>query len=129
VAADTVVYINDQVLGKPKDKDDAFRMLSMLAGSVHTVYTGVAICKFENGSACNHISFTESADVCFHPQTDEFLWKYIESGEPMDKAGAYGIQELGSVLVKCVYGDFYTVVGLPISKVVCALAEMGYDIW
>ena len=121
IAADTLVYIDGQVLGKPQDEKQAFDMLRSLSGRCHTVYTGVAILcgEYEN-------IFADKANVYFHELSDDEIFSYIATGEPFDKAGAYGIQERGSVLVARVEGDFYTVVGLPISKVYRVLTrELG----
>jgi septum formation protein len=123
LAADTLVYIDGKVLGKPESAEEAFSMLRRLSGRSHVVYTGVAICGEEE------LVFVDAARVFFRPLSDEEIHAYIGTGEPFDKAGAYGVQERGSVLVERIEGDFYTVVGLPISKVVCALAGMGYSIW
>ncbi|MCL2217304.1 MAG: Maf family protein [Defluviitaleaceae bacterium] len=141
LAADTLVYIDGQVLGKPQDFAEAFAMLKSLSGRKHTVYTGVALLKFSGMTDLNSPStespeikssetvFADSTDVFFHTLTDEEIRAYIATGEPFDKAGAYGVQERGAVLVDRVEGDFYTVVGLPISKVFRALSEMGCDVW
>ena len=127
IAADTLVYIDGKVLGKPKDAQDAFDMLKKLQGRSHKVYTGVALTC--TGMAGASVSFVDSADVYFRTLSDDEIWAYISTGEPFDKAGAYGVQERGAVLVDRVEGDFYTVVGLPISKVCTALMSMGFDIW
>jgi len=121
IGADTLVYANGQVLGKPRDEAEAFTMLKKLSGKKHTVYTGVALIKDGEERV-----FADATHVYFHPLTDEEILAYIATGEPMDKAGAYGVQERGAILVDRVEGDFYTVVGLPISKVYRALVEMGY---
>ena len=126
ISADTLVYIDGEVLGKPSGADEAYKMLKKLQGKPHTVYTGVALYRTTDGMLD---SFTAKADVFFHPLTDKEIHAYIKTGEPFDKAGAYGIQERGAVLVEKVIGDFYTVVGLPISMVCKSLAKMGYDIW
>ncbi|MCL2840532.1 MAG: Maf family protein [Defluviitaleaceae bacterium] len=126
IAADTLVYIDGRVLSKPENPDDAFAMLKHLAGQKHTVYTGVALLKTD-GTDGN--AFVDSTDVYFHPLTDAQIHAYIATGEPFDKAGAYGVQEKGAVLVDRVEGDFYTVVGLPISKVFHALVNMGFNPW
>jgi len=135
IAADTLVYINGRVLGKPGNAEEAFEMLKELQGNRHTVYTGVAIDKIvyprhENQLAnVMGVSFVSHADVFFRPLSDEEIRAYIATGEPFDKAGAYGVQEKGAVLVARVEGDFYTVVGLPISRVFTALCDMGVDVW
>ncbi|MCL1862762.1 MAG: Maf family protein [Defluviitaleaceae bacterium] len=122
IGADTLVYAGGQVLGKPRDADEAFAMLKMLSGTKHTVYTGVAIIKSKGDE---ERFFCDRTYVYFHPLTDEEIHAYIATGEPFDKAGAYGVQERGAVLVDRVEGDFYTVVGLPISKLYRELLDMG----
>ena len=124
IGADTLVYIDGKVLGKPDGPEDAFNMLKALQGRCHTVYTGVALFK---GDATR--SFVDAAQVYFRQLTDAEIWAYIGTGEPFDKAGAYGVQEKGALLVDCIEGDFFTVVGLPVAKLAVALREMGVDIW
>ena len=113
LAADTVVAYNGQILGKPKDEADAFKMLKLLSGKAHQVFTGVTI--VDEAGESN--SFFESTDVVMYESSDELIKKYIATGEPMDKAGAYGIQGKGAVLVKEIKGDYNNVVGLPLSRV------------
>ncbi|MDD6212464.1 MAG: Maf family protein [Clostridiales bacterium] len=113
LGADTIVVWNGEVLGKPQSDYEAFEMLRKLSGSVHHVYTGVAILSEENP-----IAFTTVTEVEFYQLTDREIRDYIATGEPMDKAGAYGIQGKGALLVKRIQGDYYTVVGLPIGEVV-----------
>jgi len=120
IAADTIVSFENNVFGKPENPDDAFQMLSSMSGNKHTVYTGVAI-----KSAGFERSFVEATDVYFRKLSDKEIWDYIATGEPFDKAGSYGAQEKGSLLISRVEGDFYTVVGLPISKVWEVLLELG----
>ena len=112
VSADTVVAIDNMILGKPHDEAEAFEMLKRLSGRVHTVFTGVCVI-FEDGSSEN---FAERTDVEFYPLSDSEIKDYIATGEPMDKAGAYGIQEKGALLVRRIDGDFFNVMGLPISR-------------
>ena len=108
-----------EILGKPKDEEDAKRMLRLLSGRVHTVDTGVSVS--HNG----HIeTFTETTKVWFKELTDEEIDDYVATGEPMDKAGAYGIQGEGTLLVEKIEGDFFNVVGLPVSKLAAKLHEM-----
>ena len=116
VAADTIVVLDNLILGKPKDKADAAAMLKLLSGRAHIVYTGVCIIK--NGE---ENCFTQATKVDFYPLEQDEIDAYVESGEPMDKAGAYGIQGLGCVLVKSIEGDYFNVMGLPVAKVVRAL--------
>lgn len=111
IGADTVVCIDNEILGKPADVEDAKRMLKRLSGKTHTVYTGVTIIKGEQEK-----SFAEATEVTFHNLDDEIIDKYIATGSPMDKAGAYGIQDFGAVLVEKINGDYFNVVGLPISS-------------
>lgn len=109
IGADTVVCHNDEILGKPKDKEDAFRMLKSLSGSLHSVITGYAIVS-ENGIESGHCE----TFVKFCNLTDEEIRAYIETNEPMDKAGAYGIQEYASLFVEHINGDYFNVMGLPV---------------
>lgn len=111
IGADTVVAVDGRILGKPKDRKDAFSMLKMLSGREHSVFTGVTIIK---GSASK--SFYCETKVKFFDLTDDEINSYIATGECDDKAGAYGIQGKGSVLVEKIDGDYFNVVGLPISK-------------
>ncbi len=113
LAADTVVAFDGKILGKPSDEEDAFLMLSRLSGNTHQVYTGVAIVD-ETG---NINTFAECTEVVMYENSHELIKKYIATGEPMDKAGAYGIQGKGAVLVKEIKGDYNNVVGLPLAKV------------
>ena len=124
IAADTLVAIDGEILGKPESDKEAFEMLNKLQGNTHMVYTGVAIL-----SSTDSRIFYNMAQVTFRPISDDDIWSYIATGEPFDKAGAYGIQEKGAVLVSHINGDFYTVMGLPIAKVCAALIELGYDYW
>lgn len=121
LGADTIVVYDHQILGKPKDKQESYTMLKLLSGQVHEVLTGVAIIVGEDA-----VTFFERTEVEFWELTDEEIWKYINSGEPADKAGSYGIQELGSVLVKRISGDYFSVVGLPISRTIRELQKLGF---
>lgn len=111
IGADTVVAADGEILGKPADSDDAFRMLKMLSGKVHRVYTGVTV-----ASAEKCVTFYDETGVEFYKLSDREVYDYISTGEPADKAGAYGIQEKGCLLVKRIDGDFFNVMGLPIAK-------------
>ncbi len=111
IGSDTVVAAKGEILGKPKDKNDAYRMLAMLSGTSHSVFTGVAVVK--NGEI--H-SFTEETRVKFFPLSGKEIENYIASGEPFDKAGAYGIQDAGALLVEGIDGDYYNVMGLPAGR-------------
>ena len=110
VAADTVVDLDGTALGKPKSREEAIAMLRALSGREHQVHTGVALLE---GDDCR--SEVETTSVRFLSLTDEQIARYVDSGEPMDKAGAYGIQGKGSLLVEAIRGDYFNVVGLPVS--------------
>jgi septum formation protein len=119
IAADTIVVLGKEIIGKPKDRDDAIAILEKLSGHHHKVMTGVVI----NGNG-KELSFADVTDVEFHPLTTAQLTFYVDKYKPYDKAGAYAIQEwIGVVGIKCVNGDFYNVMGLPVSRVVQALKE------
>lgn len=122
IGSDTIVVLDREVMGKPRDKEDALRMLRALSGGVHEVYTGVSCVRASDGKAITSHRVTK---VRMRKLTDEQLLRYIDSGEPMDKAGAYGIQELGSLLVESIEGDFFTVVGLPVSLLAAMLETFG----
>ncbi len=111
IGCDTVVICEGEILGKPKDKLDAKRMLSFLSGKTHKVITGCAI--FKNGKS---ISFSEVTEVTFYELSEKEIDDYISTNEPFDKAGAYGIQGYGSLLVEKICGDYFNVVGLPVSR-------------
>lgn len=112
IGADTMVVYDNHVLGKPKDAQEAKAMLTMLSGKKHQVISGVAIL-----TAQETIVFHEVSDVYFYPLSEDMIDAYIATKEPMDKAGAYGIQAKGSIFVKEIKGDYFNIVGLPIAKV------------
>lgn len=120
VAADTVVYLDGVLLGKPKDKGDARRMLALLSGRRHEVYTGV--CAAKGGKLLRGCQRTS---VWFRRLSAREIDAYVETGEPMDKAGAYGIQERGSLLVSRIHGDYFNVMGLPLCRLNGLLARLG----
>lgn len=120
IGADTVVILDGAILGKPRDKDDAVRMLRALSGKAHIVVTGCAVYQ---GS--NRITFSESTRVEFYPLGDREILEYIATGEPFDKAGAYGIQGRGCVLVKRIEGDYFNVMGLPVARLKRELEGIG----
>ncbi|PAQ16348.1 septum formation inhibitor Maf [Bacillaceae bacterium SAOS 7] len=120
IGADTIVVLDEEILGKPKDRGDAKRMLSKLSGREHSVYTGVAIVQGKN----EHV-FYEKTNVTFWELSDEEVDAYLDSGEPFDKAGAYGIQGIGAVLVKKIDGDYFSVVGLPVASLYRQLQRFG----
>ena len=113
IAADTVVACDGRILGKPKDEAQAFEMLSALSGRRHSVYTGVAVGDNKTGKT---VCEFEKTDVFFRKLEDDEIKRYIATGEPMDKAGAYGIQNLGALFVERIDGDYFNVVGLPLCR-------------
>ncbi|MFA5560790.1 MAG: Maf family protein [Acholeplasmataceae bacterium] len=121
IGADTVVVYEDEILGKPKDEEDAYRMLKKLSGETHVVYTAVVIIQKDKIK-----TLLAEAEVSMKPITDFEIYNYIETGEPMDKAGSYAIQGEGGKLVDNYKGDFFTIVGLPLKDVVEALKEFSF---
>lgn len=120
IGADTIVVHDGQIMGKPKDGADAFNMLKSLKGDTHAVYTGVTVIDTDTGK---EMTFNERCEVRMFDVSNEAIRKYIETGEPMDKAGAYAIQGRGAFLVERINGDFYTVMGLPIARLMKVLYE------
>ena len=119
IAADTIVVLNDEIIGKPIDRNDAIRILNRLSGSHHKVITGVVILQGNKKK-----SFADTTDVEFHPLAQRQIEFYVDKYKPYDKAGAYAIQEwIGVVGIKSVTGDFYNVMGLPVSRVVQELSK------
>ncbi len=118
IGADTVVVYDGAILGKPADEGDAARMLRMLSGKTHTVFTGVCIVR-----AGKTETFFEQTQVTFYPLTEREIAEYVATREPMDKAGAYGIQGRGCTLVQCICGDYFNVVGLPVAALCRRLRE------
>ena len=127
IGADTVVACDGEILGKPSDREDAFRMLWKLQGQTHQVYTGVTLLLKKKHTWQAH-TFSEKTDVQFYPVSREELLAYIETGEPMDKAGSYGIQGGFGIYVKGLCGDYNNVVGLPVGRLVYELKKLGIDI-
>lgn len=119
IAADTIVVCDGQILGKPADKDDAFRMLSMLSGKTHQVMTGLTVLQ---GDTC--LTCTEVTDVTFRALSEEEIHRYIATGEPMDKAGSYGIQGGAALFVEKIHGDYFNVVGLPVCRLQKILTKL-----
>ena len=120
IAADTTVVVNKKVLGKPENEEDARRMLSMLSGREHTVITAIAVAR---GRKLR--SAVEEVRVRFRRLRDDEIDAYIATGEPMDKAGAYGIQGYGATIVECIEGDYFSVMGLPLARLVDLLRDLG----
>ena len=122
IGADTVVAVDGEILGKPRDEAEAAAMLGRLSGRRHMVFTGVAIIA---GGRCR--AFAEHAEVEFIPLRASQISAYVATGEPMDKAGAYGIQGKGALYVRGITGDFYTVMGLPVCRLAGILEEISVN--
>ena len=120
IGADTIVVLDGEILGKPRDASEAAATLRRLSGRTHTVHTAVAVAR--NGQT---VSGVESVEVTFRPLTDVQIETYIATGEPMDKAGAYGIQGYGAVIVERVHGDYFAVMGLALGRLVELLGQVG----
>lgn len=122
IGADTIVVVDGDILGKPRDSDDAMAMLRRLSGRTHTVFTAVAVA---------HLATTQSAveetDVTFRPLDDDTISRYIATREPMDKAGAYGIQGFGATLIERIDGDYFSVMGLPLGRMVGLMRAIGLE--
>ncbi len=118
ISADTIVSVDDEILGKPVDKNDARRMINLLSARAHQVYTGVTISSNEKS-----VTFSEKTDVVFYDLSESEIEEYISGSEPYDKAGAYGIQGKASLLVKGINGDYFNVVGLPVARLKRELEE------
>lgn len=123
IGADTVVALNNRILGKPYDYDDAYNTLNSLSNQTHHVYTGVCIIYY-NGETAFTKTFYECTEVTFYPMTHEEIVWYLATKEPFDKAGSYGIQGKGGVFVKEIKGDYNNVVGLPLAKLYHELEEI-----
>ena len=119
IAADTIVVCDGLVLGKPRDEEDALRMLTLLSGRDHQVMTGLTVLHGEKALVC-----TEVTDIHFRPLTQEEILSYIRTGEPMDKAGAYGIQGGAALFAEKLVGDYFNVVGLPVCRLGQLLREL-----
>lgn len=128
IGADTVVSYKGEVLGKPKDKKDAFRILSMLQGERHKVYTGVTLAVLAEGGVNEH-RFYEETEVGMYPMDESEIAWYIGTGEPFDKAGAYGIQGICAMFIKEIHGSYDNVVGLPVARLYREMKKMGLPVW
>lgn len=128
LGADTVVVHDGRILGKPKDEQDAVRMLTELSGNTHSVFTGVAVIQKTGGSekVCN---FNEETRVTMYPMSRDEIEAYVKTKEPMDKAGAYGIQGKGAVFIEKIMGDYNNVVGLPIARLYQEMRQLGIEIY
>ena len=129
IGADTVVVKDNSILGKPSDEAEAAKMLQMLQGNRHEVYTGVTLISVSPEGKGLIDTFHVRTIVDMIPMTAAQIDAYIKTGEPMDKAGAYGIQGRGAAYIQDIAGDYYNVVGLPISTVLAGLANMGIDLY
>ena len=123
IAADTIVVAENQVLGKPRDEEDAFRMLKLLSGRDHQVMTGLTVLQGEKS-----ISHTEVTTIHFRPLSDAEILGYIRTGEPMDKAGSYGIQGGAALFAEGIEGDYFNVVGLPVCRLGLILRQIAPEI-
>jgi len=128
MGADTVVVFDDQILGKPKDKADAFKMLRSISGRKHSVFTGVTVLVREADATIKSKTFAVETEVNIAELSDEEIEAYIATGEPMDKAGAYAIQGIFAPYVESINGDYYNIVGFPIAAIVKACKELGENI-
>jgi septum formation protein len=126
LGADTIVVVDSTILQKPSSREDAFQMLSRLQGRDHFVYTGIYILNKFNGKEAS--GYTKSR-VWFSPLTPEEIWRYIDSGEPMDKAGAYGIQAMGAFFIEKIDGDFFSVMGLPLNLLWKLSKEVDFELF
>ncbi len=127
IGSDTVVALDDTIMGKPKDKEDAFRMLKSLQGREHSVITGVTMIFTAPGREDKTIVFSKETKVWFYFMNDDEIRAYIDTNEPMDKAGAYAIQGLCAAYVERIEGDYNTVVGLPVAEICRVLREYKED--
>jgi septum formation protein len=124
IGGDTFVFYEGKFIGKPKDKDDAKRILSNFSGNTHNIVTGLAVIDTKNGVI---VSDYDEAKVTFRKLTPKEIEDYVATGEPLDKAGAYGLMHRGAVLIEKINGDFYSVVGLPLNKLHLALKKLGVN--
>lgn len=125
ISADTLVFLGEKRLGKPKDEEDAFNMLKSLSGNVHKVLTGVTL-NYVVGNRCKTVSFASSTEVTMALMDDREINEYVASGEPMDKAGAYAIQGKCAKYVTGICGEYANVVGLPIARLYSEIKKIGY---
>ena len=128
IGADTMVFYKDHALGKPKDEADAARMLRMLSDAVHEVATGVSIVIIHRDGREEELAFSVCTKVTVNPLTDQQIFDYIATGEPMDKAGAYAIQGGFGIYIGEIEGDYYNIVGFPIAEIYSVLLRHGIDL-
>lgn len=124
IGSDTVVSLSGKILGKPRDEEDAVRMLSELSGCTHEVFTGVTVYLVDAVGIREHTCFSERTQVHVHQLSADEILAYVKSGEPMDKAGAYGIQGLASKFIDGISGDYFNVVGLPVARLYQEIKEL-----
>lgn len=129
IGADTVVAYDGKILGKPVDEADAKRMLTMLSGNTHSVFTGVTLVLIDKTGRAGELVFYEKTDVKMHAMTEAEIDRYIATSEPMDKAGSYGIQGKCAIHIEKIDGDYNNVVGLPIARIYQELKNIGIDIY
>lgn len=127
IGADTVVVAGGEILGKPADEEDAFRMLSMLSGRSHAVYTGVTLVFLAPSGRAGEHTFAERTEVTMKEMSAQEIRRYIATGEPMDKAGAYGIQGKCAIFIDKIHGDYNNVVGLPVAAIYREWKKLGID--
>ena len=125
LGSDTLVYCQGEVLGKPRDEEDALRMLRLLSDHMNTVYTGVCVI---DGNTGLHQLDVDETEVYFQPIDEASALRYVQSGEPMDKAGAYGVQGMGGMFVKSIHGSPSNVIGLPMHMVRDMLRAIGWNL-
>lgn len=128
IGADTVVAYGGNILGKPKDRADARRMITMLSDDVHQVYTGVSLIIKEETGDCNVITFAECSEVSVDAMTDRQIEEYLDTKEGEDKAGSYAVQGIFAVHIKGIKGDYFNIVGLPVAGIYKRLYENGIDL-
>lgn len=125
VAADTLVFYGNERLGKPGNRDNAVKMLNMLQGNTHQVFTGVTLILVSNKTV-KKVSFHEKTDVTFYPMTEHEIDEYVATGEPMDKAGAYAIQGYCAKYIQSINGEYSNVVGLPVARLYHEMVKIGF---
>lgn len=128
IGADTVVAYNGTILGKPKDREDARKMISMLSGNVHQVYTGVSLIIKEETGESRAVSFAECSEVSVDSMIDGQIEEYLDTKEGIDKAGSYAVQGIFAAHIKGIKGDYFNIVGLPVAAIYKKLYEMGIDL-
>ncbi len=128
IGADTVVSYGDTILGKPKDREDARRMIAMLSGNTHQVYTGVSLIIKEETGNNDAVSFAECSEVTVDSMTENQIEEYLDTNEGTDKAGSYAVQGIFAAHIKGIRGDYFNIVGLPVAAIYKKLYDMGIDL-